>query len=278
MPELPEVETMVRGVRNDCSGRIISSVEFVRCRRKPISVSPERKTIVQRLKGRRIEKVDRLAKRILLELDSHECLVIEPRMTGLLLLSEPPTAEHRRVVWYLEPVPDRASQMEFWDRRGLGTLSLLTPDQLENLRRKLGPDALTITQQELQSRLSRTAREIKVALLDQSLVAGIGNLYASEILHRSGISPLRSAATVTSRQIAKLHEATHHILNEAIRYEGSTLNDGTYRNALNKDGSFQNHHRAYQKAGIRCLNCGKAEIQRIVQAQRATFYCPRCQK
>ena len=277
MPELPEVETMVRGVRNDCSGRIISSVEFVRCRRKPISVSPERKTIVQRLKGRRIEKVDRLAKRILLELDSHECLVIEPRMTGLLLLSEPPTAEHRRVVWYLEPVPDRASQMEFWDRRGLGTLSLLTPDQLENLRRKLGPDALTITQQELQSRLSRTAREIKVALLDQSLVAGIGNLYASEILHRSGISPLRSAATVTSRQIAKLHEATHHILNEAIRYEGSTLNDGTYRNALNKDGSFQNHHRAYQKAGIRCLNCGKAEIQRIVQAQRATFYCPRCQ-
>ena len=278
MPELPEVETMVRGVRNDCSGRIISSVEFVRCRRKPISVSPERKTIVQRLKGRRIEKVDRLAKRILLELDSQECLVIEPRMTGLLLLSEPPTAEHRRVVWYLEPVPDRASQMEFWDRRGLGTLSLLTPDQLENLRRKLGPDALTITQQELQSRLSRTAREIKVALLDQSLVAGIGNLYASEILHRSGISPLRSAATVTSRQIAKLHEATHHILNEAIRYEGSTLNDGTYRNALNKDGSFQNHHRAYQKAGIRCLNCGKAEIQRIVQAQRATFYCPRCQK
>ena len=278
MPELPEVETMVRGVRNDCSGRIISSVEFVRCRRKPISVSPERKTIVQRLKGRRIEKVDRLAKRILLELDSQECLVIEPRMTGLLLLSEPPTAEHRRVVWYLEPVPDRASQMEFWDRRGLGTLSLLTPNQLENLRRKLGPDALTITQQELQSRLSRTAREIKVALLDQSLVAGIGNLYASEILHRSGISPLRSAATVTSRQIAKLHEATHHILNEAIRYEGSTLNDGTYRNALNKDGSFQNHHRAYQKAGIRCLNCGKAEIQRIVQAQRATFYCPRCQK
>jgi len=278
MPELPEVETMVRGVRNDCSGRIISSVEFVRCRRKPISVSPERKTIVQRLKGRRIENVHRLAKRILLELDSQESLVIEPRMTGLLLLSEPPTTEHRRIVWYFEPVPDRASQMEFWDRRGLGTLSLLTPDQLAELRSRLGPDALSITEQEWQSRLSKTSREIKVALLDQSLVAGIGNLYASEILHRSGISPLRSAATVTARQIAKLHEATHHILNEAIRYEGSTLNDGTYRNALNKDGSFQNHHRVYQKAGLRCLNCGKAEIQRIVQAQRATFYCSRCQK
>lgn len=278
MPELPEVETMVRGVRNDCSGRLISSVEFVRCRRKPISVSPERKTVAQRLKGRRIEKVHRLAKRILLELDSQDTLVIEPRMTGLLLLSEPPTTEHRRVVWHFEPMPDRASQMEFWDRRGLGTLSLLTPDQLANLRLKLGPDALSITAQEWQSRLSKTSREIKVALLDQSLVAGIGNLYASEILHRSGISPLRSAATVTARQIAKLNEATQHILNEAIRYEGSTLSDGTYRNALNKDGSYQNQHRVYQKAGTRCPSCGKAEIQRIVQAQRATFYCPRCQK
>lgn len=278
MPELPEVETMVRGVRSDCSGRIISSVEFVRCPRKPISVSPQRKTVAQRLKGRRIEKVHRLAKRILLELDSRESLVIEPRMTGLLLLSEPPTTEHRRVVWHFEPEPNRASQMEFWDRRGLGTLALLRPDQMATLREKLGPDALEITEEQWKQRLSKTSREIKVALLDQSLVAGIGNLYASEILHRSGISPLRSAATLSAKQIAKLNEATRHILNEAIRYEGSTLNDGTYRNALNKDGSYQNQHRVYQKAGLRCSQCGKAEIQRIVQAQRATFFCAECQK
>ena len=278
MPELPEVETMVRGVRNDCSGRIISSVEFVRSPRKPISVSPQRKTVSQRLSGRRIEKIHRLAKRILVELDSRESLVIEPRMTGLLLISEPPTREHRRVVWHFEPEPNRASQMEFWDRRGLGTVALLVPDQLAELQKKLGPDALEITEELWKQRLAKTSREIKVALLDQALVAGIGNLYASEILHRSGISPLRSAATLTSKQIAKLNEATHHILNEAIHYEGSTLNDGTYRNALNKDGSYQNHHRVYQKAGNRCLRCSKAEIQRIVQAQRATFFCPGCQK
>ncbi len=278
MPELPEVETMVRGVRNDCSGRIISNVEFVRCPRKPISVSPHRKTEAQRLKGCRIEKIHRLAKRILLELDSEESLVIEPRMTGLLLISEPPTREHRRVVWHFEPEPNRASHMEFWDRRGLGTLALLTPDRLAELQKKLGPDALEITEEQWKQRLSKTSREVKVALLDQALVAGIGNLYASEILHRSGISPLRSAATLTAKQIAKLNEATHHILNEAIHYEGSTLNDGTYRNALNKDGSYQNHHRVYQKAGNRCLRCIKGEIQRIVQAQRATFFCPGCQK
>ena len=278
MPELPEVETMVRGVRNDCSGRIISSVEFVRSPRKPISVSPQRKTVSQRLSGRRIEKIHRLAKRILVELDSRESLVIEPRMTGLLLISEPPTREHRRVVWHFEPEPNRASQMEFWDRRGLGTVALLVPDQLAELQKKLGPDALEITEELWKQRLAKTSREIKVALLDQALVAGIGNLYASEILHRSGISPLRSAATLTAKQIAKLNEATHHILSEAIHYEGSTLNDGTYRNALNKDGSYQNHHRVYQKAGNRCLRCCKAEIQRIVQAQRATFFCPGCQK
>jgi formamidopyrimidine-DNA glycosylase len=278
MPELPEVETMVRGVRNDCSGRIISSVEFVRCPRKPISVSPQRKTVAQRLKGRRIESIQRLAKRILLNLDSRDSLVIEPRMTGLLLISEPPTPEHRRVVWHFEPEPNRACQMEFWDRRGLGTLALLTPDQLAELQKKLGPDALEISEEQWKQRLSKTSREIKVALLDQSLVAGIGNLYASEILHRSEISPLRSAATLTAKQIVKLNEATQHILNEAIRYEGSTLNDGTYRNALNKDGSYQNQHRVYQKAGMRCSHCGKAEIQRIVQAQRATFFCSACQK
>ena len=278
MPELPEVETMVRGVRNDCNGRIISSVEFVRCPRKPISVSPQRRTVARRLKGRHIEKVCRLAKRILLELDTRETLVIEPRMTGLLVLSEPPTPEHRRVVWHFEPEPNRACQMEFWDRRGLGTLSLLTPAAMADLRQKLGPDALEITDEQWMQRLSKTSREIKVALLDQALVAGIGNLYASEILHRSGISPLRSAATLTAKQIAKLNEATRHILHEAIRYEGSTLNDGTYRNALNKDGSYQNHHRVYQKAGNRCSHCGKAEIQRIVQAQRVTFFCPACQK
>lgn len=278
MPELPEVETMVRGVRDDCSGRIISAMEFVQCERRPISVSPHREIVVRALKGRRIENVCRLAKRILLELDSRETLVIEPRMTGLLLVSEPPTAEHRRVVWHFKPHPGRPSQMEFWDRRGLGTLSLLTLDQLEDLRLKLGPDALTITEREWQQRLSRTSREIKVALLDQSLVAGIGNLYASEILHRAGISPLRSASALTAKQIARLSEATQSILNEAIRYEGSTLSDGTYRNALNKDGSYQNHHRVYQKAGTQCFTCSKARIQRLVQAQRATFFCARCQK
>lgn len=278
MPELPEVETMVRGIRRDCTHRTIDRVEFVRISRRPIPVSPNRSTIRSATAGRLISRISRLAKRIVLELDSGDSLVIEPRMTGLLLISEPPTTEHRRVVWHFRPETAKSNSLEFWDRRGLGTLSLLTAECMQELRSRLGPDALQITTMEWKERLGATSREIKVALLDQQLVAGIGNLYASEILHRARISPLRSAASLTKLQLKRLGEATLHVLNEAIRQEGSTLSDGTYRNALNEDGRYQNEHRVYQQDGKPCPSCEKGSIQRIVQAQRATFYCARCQR
>ena len=278
MPELPEVETMVRGVRRDCQDRVIERLEFVRTSRRPIRISPNRLRVRKAAAGRTINRIWRLAKRIVLELDSGNSLLIEPRMTGLLLVSEPPTTGHRRVVWHFQPEPSKADQLEFWDRRGLGTLGVVTPEQLELLRARLGPDALELDLIGWRSRLKVTSREIKVALLDQQLVAGIGNLYASEILHRAGISPVRSAVKLTGLQVARLAEATQHILTEAIRCEGSTLSDGTYRNALNMDGGYQNHHRVYQRAGELCMSCGRAIIIRIVQAQRATFYCPKCQR
>jgi formamidopyrimidine-DNA glycosylase len=278
MPELPEVETMVRGVRGDCEGRVITQLEFVKCRRRPIQVVPSPRGICKAVAGRTLTRVWRLAKRIILELDSGDSVVVEPRMTGLLLLADPPTVEHRRVVWHFQPVSSKAAALEFWDRRGLGTLSVLTPEQIETLRARLGPDAISMELKDWRMRLGRTAREIKVALLDQNLVGGIGNLYASEILHRARISPLRSAATLTNQQLRRLSEAAHEILADAIRCEGSTLSDGTYRNALSKDGTYQNHHRVYQRAGELCQSCGKGRICRVVQAQRATFYCAQCQR
>lgn len=278
MPELPEVETMVRGIRRDCTGRTIERLEFVRCRKRPIPVFPSRQALMKAVAGRTLNSVSRIAKRVLLELDSGDTLVIEPRMTGLLLVSDPPSLDHRRILWHFHPQPGLSGTLEFWDRRGLGTVSLLKPDQMQVLRERLGPDALTIDRNDLYDRLRSTGREIKVALLDQHLVAGIGNLYASEILHRAHISPLRKSSDLSKREVQRITLATQTILQDAIRYEGSTLNDGTYRNALNQDGSYQNQHRVYQKAGERCANCNRGTIERIVQAQRATFYCPRCQK
>ena len=118
---------------------------------------------------------------------------------------------------------------------------------------------------------------IKVAMMVQKFVAGIGNLYASEILHRAKIHPETPAKSLKKKHTAKLQKFTLEILTEAIRYEGSTLGDGTYRNALNEAGGYQNAHRVYARAGKVCTSCQQTEILRIVQCQRSTFYCPACQ-
>ncbi len=116
-----------------------------------------------------------------------------------------------------------------------------------------------------------------MALLDQKLLAGVGNLYASEVLHAAGIHPGEACSSLGTDDWHRVAECLLAILNEAIRYEGSTLGDGTYRNALNQDGNYQNHHRVYARAGQACLSCTTGHIVRVVQAQRSTFFCPRCQ-
>ena len=278
MPELPEVETMVRGIRTDCVGRRIDRTVYPPCPRKPIQIAPSRRQFVRQTEGRTIVDVRRLAKRVVIELDSMKTIVVEPRMTGLMLLADPPTQEHRRVCFELSKARQKAACLEFWDRRGLGTISLLDVEQFEQLRERLGKDALNLSIDDWTSILRRTEREIKVVLLDQKLLAGIGNIYASEILYEARISPFRAAASLSKRQIEKLAVATHRILLEAITYEGSTLGDGTYRNALNQDGGYQNQHKVYKREDWKCPCCRSGTIQRAIQAQRATFFCPRCQR
>ncbi len=278
MPELPEVETMVRGIRTDCIARRIDRTIFPKCPCRPIQISPGRSALIARTESKTISSIDRLAKRIVLRLDSGDRIVIEPRMTGLMLLTDPPTQKHRRVCFEFSLVTTKVASLEFWDRRGLGTVSLLTEMEFRALESRLGRDALNIPIQDWKKILSRTDREIKVALLDQSLIAGIGNLYASEILHEAGISPFRPASKLSQRQIQNLMIATNRILHEAIEYEGSTLGDGTYRNALNKSGGYQNEHQVYGREGERCDLCERAKIQRVVQAQRSTFFCAKCQR
>jgi formamidopyrimidine-DNA glycosylase len=142
----------------------------------------------------------------------------------------------------------------------------------------LGPDALELTADALRQRLHTSRRAIKVALLDQRAVAGIGNLYASEILHHAAIDPRTRCTRLTRGQWEKIHAATQEVLRTAIKYEGSTLSDGTYRNALNQSGGYQNHHRVYDRAGESCPRCKNKLVRRIVQTQRSTFYCPGCQR
>ncbi len=277
MPELPEVETMRRGILGVVGGRV-TDAQAVTCGLKPIRIDPRPATLRRRVVGCRIEAVERHGKRVALRLDSHAALVFEPRMTGLILLADPPDTDHLRFCLRLTGVAPR--QLLFWDRRGLGAVRLLSPRQFEAELgpAKLGPDALEITADQLRNRLRTSRRAVKVALLDQRAVAGVGNLYASEMLHAAGIHPAKPCQRLTSAEWQRLHAALRHVLSEAVRYEGSTLADGTYRNVLNAPGSYQNHHRVYDRAGEPCSTCGAGPIRRIVQAQRATFFCPSCQR
>jgi len=279
MPELPEVETMVRGIRSAVEGKRIVEFRRAPCRCRTISLKPGLATIRRRCEGQTVVGVRRRAKKIILELASGEAFVIEPRMTGLMLVANPPDTAHLRFEWRLAE-RNKTRSLWFWDQRGLGTVRLLDAGQLADVLGdgRLGPDALAISGQEWQSRLKATARPVKVALLDQKLVAGIGNLYASEILHLAQINPRRRANRLTAAEIARMARAVVAVLEEAIRCEGSTLSDGTYRNALNEEGGYQNAHRVYDRANQACPTCGHPEIRRIVQAQRSTFFCPACQK
>ena len=276
MPELPEVETMRRGILGIVGSRI-ADVHRVRCRRKPILIQPRIERFRRLAIGAKVTDIGRIGKRVVVHLERQQAIVFEPRMTGLVLLAAPPTAEHLRLRIGLVGGP--IDELFYWDRRGLGSVRLVSDAELSNLycNGSLGPDALQITAAELAERLAGSRRAIKVALLDQRAVAGIGNLYAAEILHRARIHPARPCHRLRDDDWRRIRAAIRAVLDMAIRYEGSTLSDGTYRNALNNSGGYQNHHRVYDREGKLCPSCRSANVQRIVQAQRATFFCPACQ-
>jgi len=299
MPELPEVETMCRGIA-PVIGRRVVKIERPPCRRRPIVIQPRLDRFRRRAEGKSIVAIQRAGKRLVIWLDSaamrprdprltqvsanfaachgEEAIVVEPRMTGLVLLADPPTHEHLRFRLRLS---GSKRELLFWDRRGLGSVRLFSAEEFAarfvGESTTLGPDALSVSVEQLHHRLGFSRRAIKVALLDQRAIAGIGNLYASEILHTAGIHPATRCQRLRPVQWQCLHAAMLDVLNEAIRCEGSTLADGTYRNALNQSGDYQNHHRVYDRAGQICPTCARGPVRRIVQAQRSTFFCPACQ-
>ncbi len=276
MPELPEVETMRRGIAAVAGSRI-AGLRRPRSRLQSIQIDPPLAAFRRRAVGRRVVAVGRLGKRIVLELDSADRIVLEPRMTGLVLLADPPDAAHLRLVFAL--TGGSVAELLFWDRRGLGVARLVSPRQFAQRYGpdRLGPDALEVSAAVLRQRLEASRRAIKVALLDQHALAGVGNLYASEILHRAGIHPALPCRRLRPAQWTRLHAAMQEVLRAAIRHQGSTLRDGTYRIARNQPGNYQFCHLVYQRVGQRCLRCGGADVVRIVQCQRSTFFCPACQ-
>lgn len=275
MPELPEVETMRRGIL-EIEGEPIEAIRNPRCKKRPIQIQPGISTLNRQLKGKTVQQVDRWGKRLILVIGKKR-LVFEPRMTGLITLSDPPTNEHLRVRVSFKSL---GRDLLFWDQRGLGTVTLYSDDEFEQRfgNGVLGPDALSITEEQLRTNLNSRSLEIKVGLLDQKAVAGIGNIYASEILFLAGVHPQAKCSKLSRKQWRTIFDKTGLVLNNAIQYEGSSLGDGTYRTKLNEPGRYQHHHAVYDREGERCLFCNQRRIKRIVQAQRSTYFCTSCQR
>ncbi|HYV62866.1 MAG TPA: bifunctional DNA-formamidopyrimidine glycosylase/DNA-(apurinic or apyrimidinic site) lyase [Bryobacteraceae bacterium] len=261
MPELPEVETVVRSVAAHLAGRRIISSHFT-----SRFVTPgNRAKLVQRLAGRRIESVKRRGKFIIIALD-RGTLTVHLGMTGKLLV-EGEAGEHTHGVFNLD-----GGLLLYHDPRQFGRIEF--SDGVPPRVARLGPEPLEIGFEEFRARLKRKAR-IKALLLNQAFLAGLGNIYADESLFAAGIHPLAVADRLSAARAKKLYDAIRGILTHAIQMGGSSISD--YVNGRGERGWFQMEHRVYGREGEPCTNCGRP-IRKILVAQRGTHFCAHCQK
>ena len=280
MPELPEVETVRRGLEVQVVGRRIERVEVGRERTVRRT---SRQALVDGLTGATITAANRRGKYLLCPLDTGDELMVHLRMSGRLLVADAGTARppHTHVVMHLSGAP--AQELWFIDPRTFGEMVVFDPANLAvempDLAR-LGVDPITdgLTKAQLGNILRGRRRQLKALLMDQHVVAGVGNIYCDESLHLAKLRPDRISDTLTTREIGRLHDAVLSVLSLAIEAGGSTLADTQYVDLEGQGGWFQVHHRVYDRGGQRCLTCGKADIVRIMSAGRSTCFCPRCQR
>jgi formamidopyrimidine-DNA glycosylase len=261
LPELPEVETVVRTVGPFLRGRRIESVEVY----PPFLVCRDPDTLRQHAPGRTILEVRRNAKHILVELSGGWHLGIHLGMTGRLLAGGQ-TTPHTRVLFVL----DRGLLL-YDDPRMFGRVEAWEAEPL----RRLGPDAMAVLEDEFVARMRARRKRMKSLLLDQAFVGGIGNIYADEILYWSGVHPRALSCRLSEKRARLVYGAMKRILGEAIDSGGSSVSD--YVDATGQTGWFQIQHRVYRRTGEPCGTCG-TPIRRILEGQRGTHYCPKCQR
>ena len=278
MPELPEVETVRRGLQPAMQGHVIVQADVNR----PDLRFPLPLGMKARLEGARVLALNRRSKYVLVDLSTGETLLIHLGMSGRMLISgqmqgsfhhdHPAPQKHDHVVLHMS----QGARITFNDARRFGAMDLISTENSAShpLLADIGPEPLgnDFDETYLAHRLKDRQTPIKSALLDQHNVAGLGNIYVNEILYRAGVHPARKAATVDAGPLIAIIRA---VLTEAIDAGGSSLRD--YRQADGELGYFQHRFHVYDRAGAPCPACGAA-IQRLVQSGRSSFYCPNCQR
>lgn len=267
MPELPEVETIARTLQPELQGKQIRAVSVLWPR---TIAEPSPEAFMTRLSGQSILGISRRAKYLILSL-SRDTLLIHLRMSGDLQWRAPgePPQKHDRLWLFLSNGEERA--LAFHDPRKFGRVWLV--ERAEQVTEGLGPEPLeeSFTPQLFFERLQASRRQIKALLLDQSFLAGLGNIYSDEALHRAGIHPLRPASDLSEAEATQLWQAIRQVLEEGIRRNGASI-DWVYRG-----GEFQNYFQVYARQGEACYRCGQP-IQRLRIAQRSSYFCAGCQK
>ena len=271
MPELPEVETVARGLRAFLVGSTIVDVE-VRWARSV--VPPDPAAFAARLVGQTVTAVGRRGKWVIVSLSEAGALLVHLRMTGRLVIEpgDAPDDPHTRVLFQL----DDRRRLRFSDQRKFGRLVLSSDPH--TVLADLGPEPLAddFTAARLEEMLARRRGRIKPLLLNQRFLAGLGNIYADEALWRASLHPLRRADTLTSVEVRRLHRAIRSLLQAAIGSGGTTLADSAYQQADGRSGEYADLLAVYGRGGQTCQRC-RTEIERTVVGQRSTHYCPRCQ-
>jgi formamidopyrimidine-DNA glycosylase len=273
MPELPEVETVARGLREVLPGRRVLSVRLGKT-----DFIDDPAALEQDLPGGTFARIRRLGKYLLLDLEPRKSpaeevsLLIHLGMTGQISVCPPetPVPLHTHVFLAL----DDGRELRYNDVRRFGRMALLANGAHELVLGGLGLEPLEITETEFRTRVRARKSRIKAVLLNQSVVRGIGNIYADESLWRAKIHPEKIGTQLRDDELRHLHRAVQHILREAIRLRGSSVSD--YVDLDGGRGEFQQKHRAYQRDGKKCARCG-AIIRRIIVAGRSSHFCPQCQ-
>ncbi|TVM18900.1 DNA-formamidopyrimidine glycosylase [Oceanidesulfovibrio indonesiensis] len=275
MPELPEVETIARTLAGDLEGATFEDVDI----RHECALEQPAEEFAERLRGRKVLKVGRRGKLLMLLLDSGYLFVCHLRMTGRLYVPQPGDApeQHTHLVFRMRGAGGETFPLHFRDVRKFGACRVQTPAELARwpFYAGLGPEPLEMSAEDLAGRLRDKRGRIKAVLLDQGVIAGLGNIYVDEALFRADIRPDVQASALGKKRLARLHETIQEVLREAIAGCGSSIRD--YVDGRGNAGSFQNCFRVYGRGGQPCLTCG-APLVKTTVAGRTTVYCRHCQK
>lgn len=274
MPELPEVETIRQDMIKKVKGKKIAKVEIRNGKNIKI-ISPQE--FERRLEGKIIKDIKRRGKYLILPLDPPDFLIFHLKLTGRLLFS-PAGAKEPDYVRIVFTFTDN-TRLFFADIRGFADIYLLTQNEMETVPiiKNLGPEPLSpeFTLDKFKQRLKDKKGKIKPLLMNQNVIAGIGNIYSQESLHRAGVHPERNVSKLTDREIEAIYRSLLEVLQEAIKYRGSSVD--AYLDLDGKEGKYVPHLRVYGREGKSCLRCG-SPIKKKKIAGRGTYFCSKCQK